>query len=163
MAPLFLNVLNLENALVTTEEGTAWESRLADVALVQQTLVAGATNAENTVAALEGCTSSAGTGRRGVNPEQLAAQVADVAEAGGGWAPRDATYQVPNRGSRTTQQEEWSWDSASWYGSSRGAGSRASASEAGQADPWAAYANETREREAAADAWAGWRSGNWNH
>ena len=132
------------------------------MALVQQTLVAGATNAENTVAALEGCTPSAGTGRRGVNPEQLAAQVADVAEAGGGWAPRDAPYQVPNRGSRTTQHEEWSWNSASWHESSRGAGSRASASEAGQAGSWAAYANEAHEKEAAANAWAGWSSGSWN-
>ena len=102
-----LGVLNLEEALVTTEEGTAWESRLADMTSVQQSLVAGATSAENMVAALEGCTPSSAAGHRSVRTAQLETQVADVAEAGGGWAPRDATYQVPDRGSRTTQQEEW--------------------------------------------------------
>ena len=99
--------------------------------------------------------------RRSVRAAQLEAQVADVAEASGGWASRDATWRVPEgRGSGTTQQGEWSWKSASWSASSRGTGSQASASTAGQVDSWAEWANE---REAAANAWAGWSSGSKNH
>ena len=146
---------------MTTSEGNAWESRLADTTSVQQSLVAGATSAENMVAALEGCTPSSAAGHRSVRTAQLETQVADVAEAGGGWAPRDATWQVPEDwGSRTTQQEEWSWNSASWSASSRGAGSQVSTPTAGQVDSWAAWANE---REAAANAWAGWSSGSKNY
>ena len=151
-----LNVINLENALVTTSEGVAWEPRLADITSAQQRMIAGATNAENMVAALEGRASASAVGPRGVRAEQFEAQVADVAEAGGAWASRDATWEVPERwGSGTNQQGDWSWNSASWSGS----GSQSSSSAAEQVDTWAEWANQ---RQAAASAWAGWSSGTKN-